>query len=110
MDFLIGNCNQAPTLLRNDGGNRNHWLKLKPVGRKSNRDGIGVKVKLTAGGKTLTKEVTGGGSYLSSSDRRLHFGLGGSDEAERIEIYWPSGRAQVLEKIKADRILKIQEP
>jgi hypothetical protein len=110
VDFLIGNCNQASTLLRNDGGNRNHWLKLKPVGRKSNRDGIGVKVKLTAGGKTQTKEVTGGGSYLSSSDRRLHFGLGRSDEAERIEIYWPSGRSQVLEKIKADRILKIQEP
>jgi hypothetical protein len=109
LDLIIGNCTQAATLLRNDGGNRNHWLKLKPVGKKSNRDGIGLKVKLTAAGKTQSKELTGGGSYLSSSDRRLHFGLGRAQQAERIELYWPSGRSQVLQNVKADRILRVEE-
>jgi hypothetical protein len=110
VDLLIGNCNQAPTLLRNDGGNQNHWLSLKMTGKRSNRDGIGVKVKLTTGRKVQVKEVTGGGSYLSSSDRRLHFGLGRSSAADRIEVRWPSGRSQVLENIAADRFLEVKEP
>src|SRR5262249_15748450 len=76
VDVLLGNCNGTANLLRNEGGSGNHWLKIHATGKKSNRDGIGVVVKLTAGGKTQTKEIMGGGSYLSSSDKRLHFGLG----------------------------------
>lgn len=110
LDLLICNCNGAPVLLKNDGNCANHWLKLQPVGRKSNRDGIGVKAWVTAGGVTQMKEITGGGSYLSSSDRRLHFGLGGSSVAESVVLLWPSGVKQQLENVRGDRVVKVEEP
>ena len=110
VDALICNCNGAPVLLRNEGKGANHWLKLQPIGRKSNRDGIGIKVWITAGGTTQMKELTGGGSYLSSSDRRLHFGLGANGYAEKIRILWPSGIHQEMQHVQADRILKVEEP
>jgi hypothetical protein len=110
LDLLLCNCNSTPVLLHNEGKAENHWLKLQPVGRKSNRDGIGLKVWVTAGGVTQMKELTGGGSYLSSSDRRLHFGLGTSAYAEKIRLLWPSGIRQELQHVQADRILKIEEP
>ena len=96
------------TLLRNDGGNRNHWLTIRPVGRKSNRQGIGVKVKISAAGKTQTKEVLGGGSYLSSSDPRLHFGLGASTKVD-IEVRWPLGIVAKYPSISADQFITIRE-
>ena len=110
VDALICNCNGAPVLLRNESKGANHWLKLQPIGRKSNRDGIGIKVWITAGGTTQMKELTGGGSYLSSSDRRLHFGLGANGYAEKIRILWPSGIHQETQHVQADRILKVEEP
>ena len=110
IDVLISGCNQRPALLRNEGGNRNHWLTIQAVGKNSNRDGIGVKVQLTAGGKRQSKEIVAGGSYLSSHDRRLHFGLGANTVVERVEIRWPSGKSQVLEDIAADRVLRVEEP
>jgi hypothetical protein len=110
MDLLLCNCNNTPVLLKNTGTRTNHWLKIKLVGRKSNRDGIGVKAWVTSGGVTQMKEVTGGGSYLSSSDRRLHFGLGASEVVDSIRILWPSGATQQLTHVQSDRILKIEEP
>ena len=110
IDLLICNCNSTPALLKNEGNGTNHWLKIQPVGRKSNRDGIGVKVWVTASGVTQMKELTGGGSYLSSCDRRLHFGLGASRYAESIRLVWPRGIKQQLEHVQGDRILKIEEP
>ena len=110
MDLLISNCDGAPTLLRNEGNGSNHWLKIQPVGKKSNRDGIGIKVWVTAGGKTHMKELTGGGSYLSSCDRRLHFGLGPNQTADSIRVAWPSGVKQQLEHVRGDRILRLEEP
>jgi len=110
VDILIGNCNGLPTLLRNDARTGNHWLMILAVGKKSNREGIGLKVRVTAGGKTQTKEIVGGGSYLSSNDRRLHFGLGNNDRIERIEARWPSGTIQVLENVPANQILNMAEP
>ncbi len=110
VDILVANCNQRPSLLRNDGGNRNHWLALRPVGRQSNRDGIGVKVSLWAGGKVQRKELVAGGSYLSSHDSRLHFGLGAARVADRIEVTWPSGRTQLLTDVRGDRTLVVREP
>ena len=110
IDVLISSCNQRPVLLRNDGGSRSHWLTIQAVGRASNRDGIGVKVRLTAGRKIQRKEIVAGGSYLSSNDRRLHFGLGTTSVVDHIEIRWPSGKSQVLDKVAADRILKVEEP
>ena len=110
LDILIGNCNGRPNLLRNDGGNRNHWLTIRAIGAQSNRDGIGVRIKVTAGGKTQMKEITGGGSYLSTCDLRSHFGLGKNQFAERVEVTWPSGKSQILQEVKGDRILAVREP
>jgi enediyne biosynthesis protein E4 len=110
MDLLIANSNQPPALLRNEGGNRNNWVKLKLIGTKSNRDAIGAKVKVSAGGIVQTDHLRGGGSYLSAHDPRLHFGVGKSPRIDSIEIIWPSGRTQSIKDIKANQILEIQEP
>jgi len=110
MDLLILNLNGPAVLLRNDGGNRNHWLMVRTVGTKSNRCGIGTRICLTAGGLVQIAEVKSGSSYLSTSDPRVHFGLGAETEAAKVEIRWPSGRVQVLTGIKADQLLHVEEP
>jgi hypothetical protein len=85
-------------------------LILHLVGTKSNRDGVGARVRLIDGKSTQIGEVTAGSGYLSSHDPRLHFGLGERNRVDKIEITWPSGITQVLEKVKADQILTITEP
>jgi len=110
LDILILNLNGAGLLIRNDGGNRNHWLTIRTIGTRSNRCGIGARIRLTAGDMVQLAEVKSGSSYLSTSDLRVHFGLGQETEASKIEIRWPSGQVQVLTGVKADRILTVQEP
>lgn len=103
--------NDGPAyVLHNETPTTNHWLLLRLVGHKSNRDGIGANVKLvTASGQQFTT-VTTASSYLSSSDKRVHIGLGKEKSAESIEIRWPSGIVQTLQNIPADQILQIDEP
>ena len=108
-DIAVVNLNDAPTLLRNDGGNRNNWLGLELEGTSSNRDGIGARVLLSAGGRTRTREVRRCYGYQSAHDHRLLFGLGSREEVDRVEILWPSGRVQVLEKPESGRYLKLRE-
>jgi hypothetical protein len=110
LDLLVLNLNDRPRLLRNDIGNRNHWLELRLVGTASNRDAVGARVRLTAGGHTQLRDVRTSSGYLSQSDPRLHFGLGSSAVVDRIEISWPSGTVQNLRKIDADRLLTVVEP
>ncbi|ABK17310.1 ASPIC/UnbV domain protein [Syntrophobacter fumaroxidans MPOB] len=110
LDVVVQNLNSRPRLLRNDGGNLNHWLLIRAVGTRSNRDAIGARIRLTAGGTTQTRDVVSNSGYLSHSDRRVHFGLGSNEKADRIEIRWPSGRRQVLENIRANQVLTITEP
>jgi len=110
MDILVLNLNSRALLLRNDGGNRNHWLIIRTVGTKSNRCGIGARIRLTAGGLTQIANVKSGSSYLTTSDLRVHFGLGKETEVLRIEIRWPSGRVQELNRVKANQILTVKEP
>lgn len=110
LDLLVCNNNGAPVLLKNEGNATNHWLKIQFVGRNCNRDGIGVKVWVTASGVTQLKEVTGGGSYLSGCDRRLHFGLGESCLVTSIRVRWPNGVEQRLQDVSVDAIVKIEEP
>jgi hypothetical protein len=110
LDILVLNLNDRPRLLRNDLGKGNHWLELRLVGTVSNRDAVGARVRLTAGGRTQLRDVRTSSGYLSQSDPRLHFGLGSSAVVERIEISWPSGTVQRLDKIAADRLLTITEP
>jgi hypothetical protein len=109
IDVLVTNNGQAPQLLRNDGGNRNHWLALRLAGVRSNRDGIGARVKLTAGGVTQVDEAKGGMSYQSAHDPRLHFGLGDIARADVIEVRWPSGIVDRLTNVPADRVVVVQE-
>ncbi len=97
-------------VLHNETKTDNHWITLLLVGHKSNRDGIGAIIKLTtpAGSQWIT--VTTGGSYLSASDKRAHFGLGAASIAQSIQIHWPSGIVQTLNNVHADQILTVNEP
>jgi hypothetical protein len=110
-DLVVTSLNRKPRILLNSGGNGNHWLLIELTGRKSNRDAIGAKVKLTTpSGRTLHNHVTVSVGFMSSSDRRVHFGLGGETSAASLEIRWPGGATQILKNVAADQILKVEEP
>lgn len=109
LDILVNNNGEAPQLLRNDGGNANHWLEILLIGTRSNRDGVGARVKVSAGNLMLYDERKGGMSYQSAQDPRLHFGLGRHAQADAIEIRWPSGMLTKLSNIKSDQILTVEE-
>ncbi len=97
-------------MYRNDGGNRNHWLQLKLVGSKSNRDGIGAVARITSAGGTQWQTVHSGSSYCSASDLALTFGLGKDAVASAIEIEWPSGARQKLTNVASNQRLTVKEP
>src|SRR5206468_891370 len=97
-------------ILRNETQTQNHWLTLTLRGHKSNRDGIGAEVKLTTSAGTQLATVTSTSSYLSSGDKRAHFGLGGTNLVDTLEIKWPSGIRQVLKRVRADQFLQVDEP
>jgi len=110
IDVVLNNIDSTPTLLRNVVKNDNHWLTVRLVGGpKSPRDAIGAKVFLTAGGVRQRADVYSGGSYGSSSDQRVHFGLGSATKVERLEIQWPSGAKQELTVPQIDRIVSVEE-
>ena len=111
VDVVVSNVGQKAFVLRNDGGNRNHWLGIQTIGKKSNRDGIGSRVKVvSASGLTQYFTVNTAVGYLSASDKRLLVGLGGDATAKLVEIRWPSGIIQKFENLKADQMLKATEP
>jgi enediyne biosynthesis protein E4 len=108
-DLLLMSVGDSPALLRNDGGNRQHWLGLKLFGTKSNRAGIGAKVWVTAGNVRRWKQLLGGTSYCSASDTRLLFGLGPSEKVDALEVKWPSGQTTRLQNIRANQYITIKE-
>jgi hypothetical protein len=108
-DLLLMNVGDSPALLRNDGGNRQHWLGIKLVGTKSNRTGIGAKVTVTAGKGRWWKALLGGTSYCSASDTRLLFGLGTQEKIDSLEVKWPSGQLSRLQNIRANQYITIKE-
>jgi hypothetical protein len=111
MDLVVTSLDERPRILLNSGDTGNHWLLIDAVGRKSNRDAIGAVMKLTTGsGRTLYNHVTTSVGFMSSSDKRVHFGLGAETKIASIEIRWPSGTVQTLKDVKPDRILKVEEP
>jgi len=111
VDVVVNTLNGPAALLRNTGGNGNHWLMVNTVGTASNRAGIGAVVRLiTESGLEQHGFVSTAGSYQSASDKRLHFGLGKDSAVKRLEIVWPSGRVQALENVAADQILTVREP
>lgn len=107
---MVTSLNEKPRILINSADNGNHWLLLKLVGHKSNRDAVGARVKLTTpSGRTLYNHVSGSVGFMSSSDLRLHFGLAAETRAATIEVQWPGGASQTLKDVAADRILRIEE-
>jgi hypothetical protein len=110
LDVLLATNNGPAVLYRNDGGSRNHWLQLKLVGSKSNRDAIGAVARVTSAGGTQWQTVHSGSSYCSASDLALTFGLGKDAAAATVEILWPSGTHQKLSNIAANQQLTVKEP
>ncbi len=109
LEVIVTNMNDSPDLLRHARKNINHSILVKAIGVRSNRDGIGTEVRVIAGSSTQYDVVRSGGSYLSSSDLRLHFGLGSAIRVDRLEMSWPSGQRDVLTDLPADRILVVKE-
>jgi enediyne biosynthesis protein E4 len=109
VDVVISTNDGPGHILHNETPTSNHWLTLNLVGHKSNRDAIGAEVKLQTAQGIQFATVSTAGSYLSSSDKRVHFGLGSEQTAQLIEIHWPSGIVQQLKNIKGDQILRIDE-
>jgi hypothetical protein len=110
LDLVVTSLNEKPRILMNSGEG-GHWLLIDTVGRKSNRDGVGAVIKVvTASGRVLYNHVTSSVGFMSSSDKRVHFGLGDEKSVQSVEIRWPSGIVQQLPKITCDRVLKVEEP
>jgi hypothetical protein len=110
VDAFVVNLGARGTLLHNVSTDTGHWIELKLVGIKSNRDGIGARVEVFAAGKRQTAERVAGSGYLSQDDGRLHFGLGAATTIDKLLIHWPSGIEQTLAAQQVDRVLTVQEP
>jgi enediyne biosynthesis protein E4 len=108
-DLLIVENTGRPHLLRNDGGNRNNWLRVRTIGSASNRDGIGAKVAAETGGTRQTRWVKGTAGFLSSSELTLTFGLGTAARVERVTVTWPSGQVDHYANVAANQTLLARE-
>lgn len=109
LDLVINNQNDPPVLLHNECANANHWVSLRTIGTTSNRDGIGARVAVITGDRRQVQEIRSGGSYLSQSELRVHFGVGRASTIDRIEVRWPSGGADKIENVAADQRLTVEE-
>ena len=107
--MAIANVNDRPDLYRVTGDPERHWIELKLVGTVSNRDAIGARVHIAAGGADQWQEVRGGGSYLSQNDLRVHFGLGAAAIVDRVDVRWPNGGEEHWTHRAADRLHTIVE-
>lgn len=110
VDAFMVNLNAQGMLLHNVSQNSNHWIAIKLKGTKSNRDGLGAHLELTAGGRTQVAERSAGSGYLSQDDDRIHFGLGAATKVDTLSIRWPSGREQKIQNPKIDSVLTVEEP
>ena len=109
VDIVISNLKDAPTVLRNDGGNASQWLSVKLIGTDCNRDAIGARVTVVSGDLTQMREVKSGSGYLSQNDLRLHFGLGAATSVDTLTVRWLCGRVQTLQNVKTNQVLIISE-
>jgi len=110
LDVVVTALSAPAEIWMNDSAGANHWIEFQLQGKKSNRDGIGARIKLVAGGKAQYNHVVFAAGYASSSAGPVHFGLGSAKTADLVEIHWPSGIVQKLENLPADRVVKVQEP
>ena len=109
IDVLVMNMNEPPSLLRNDAPGGNNWLKVKLVGKQSNRSAIGAVAVATFGGRRQRMDVVAQSSFYSQNDPRLHFGLGEAERVDALEVRWPSGLVETYRELKVNRILKLTE-
>jgi hypothetical protein len=108
VDVVVANMDDFPTVLRNDGGNANSWLLVSLNGTRSNRFGLGARVKISAVGLSQVAEATTASSVFSANDPRLHFGLGNAREVD-IEVAWPGEKAQTFKAVPANQIVAIDQ-
>jgi len=109
MSVVISNMNAVPSLLVNQAHNANHWVAIHAVGTKSNRDGIGARIRVKAGSRILVDEVRSGSSYISNNDMRVHFGLGMAAKIDWVEVRWPSGLTERFANLAVDQIHTLKE-
>ena len=109
LSVVINNMNAKPSLLVNSLRSGNHWIAFKTVGTRSNRDGIGAKITVKAGKRTLVDEVRSGSSYISQNDMRVHFGLGSATKIDYVQVRWPSGLVERFDKLPPDAIHVLKE-
>lgn len=110
IDVLVNNMNEIPSLLRNEGGNRNNWIKLKLIGTKCNRTAIGARARVVTGKHLQIDEVHSGTSVMSQSDLRLHFGVGQAQKIDRLEVKWPTTqKVEIFTDLPPNQILVIKE-
>ena len=109
LDVVILNSRGEPTILRNDSSKTNHWLQIQLRGTKSNRDGIGARVTVTAGDLTQIDEVHSGRSYQSDFGKRLHFGLGQRKAIDEVRVKWIGGGVESVRDVPVDRLITIVE-
>jgi hypothetical protein len=111
LDVVISVNNGTPRLFRNDGGNKNHWIKLILVGdgKTTNRDAIGAKVELKAAGLSCRRQLFPSKSYLSSVELPMTFGLGKAERVDGLSITWPSGKVTTLKDLQPDRVHRVEE-
>jgi len=109
MSAVVSNMNAPVSLLVNQIRNGNHWIAFKTIGTKSNRDGIGAKIRVKAGARILVDEVRSGSSYDSNNDLRVHFGLGKIEQLEWVEVRWPSGLTEKFSNLRVDTTLSLKE-
>jgi enediyne biosynthesis protein E4 len=109
MSAVVSNMNAPPSLLINQVRTANHWVALRTIGTKSNRDGIGARIRVRAGGRTLIDEVRSGSSFDSNNDMRVHFGLGAAAKIDWVEVRWPSGLLEKFENVGVDGVRTLKE-
>ena len=115
LDLAINNSNRTPTLYFNEMGGEGNWISRKLVGSRSNRSAVGARVRVRAGGKTMTRQVEAGSGYSAQSMLPVHFGLGSASQIDKVEITWPSGhvqrfsRNQWAEAFGLNRLVRIAE-
>jgi hypothetical protein len=109
VDIVVADNGDPPALLHNSGANGNHFLNFRLVGSKSNRDAMGARIRVVAGGISQIREIAGGGSYLSQSELRANFGLGTVTSADLVELAWPSGFKQSFRDVRADKFYLVEE-
>jgi enediyne biosynthesis protein E4 len=109
IDLVVTNNGGAVEVLRNTGGNARNSIEIRVVGTRSNRDGLGTRLTVTAGGRTQVREIKSGSSYLGQNDLRAHVGLGEAARVDRIDVRWPAGQTESIRDVAANQIVTVTE-